>query len=146
MKGYLFYPNEPEPGVQVDEDLESFQGQVNQKGVFFWLDVGAKNFESEVKRVGKRFDLHSLTLEDVLTSESRPVIDTFQDYLYLLARIPAQDWETGEMQFFQLSFVLGSNFLLTFHRRNLPVAKKLEEKIARDPERLRNNLYSVLSP
>lgn len=135
MKGYLFYPNEPEPEVQVDETLENFKGQANQKGVFFWLDVGPEDFESEAKQVGEELDLHPLTVEDVLTTESRPTVDTFQDYLYILARIPAQDWEIGELQTFQLSLVLGSNFLLTFHRRNLPVIEKLKGKVTQNPER-----------
>ncbi|MBS3788680.1 magnesium/cobalt transporter CorA [Candidatus Bipolaricaulota bacterium] len=135
MKGYLFYPNEPEPGIQVDEALENFESQVNQQGVSFWIDVEGDDFESEVKRVGDRLDLHPLTIEDVLTTESRPIVDTFQDYLYILARTPAQDWEIGEMQTFQLSMVLGSNFLLTFHRKNLPATQNLKDKITRNPER-----------
>ncbi|MCF7890156.1 magnesium/cobalt transporter CorA [Candidatus Bipolaricaulota bacterium] len=135
MKGYLFYPNEPEPGIQVEDALENFQGQANQRGVLFWLDVGAEVFESETKRVGEELDLHPLTVEDVLTTESRPTVDSFQDYLYILARIPAQDWEIGEMQTFQLSLVLGPNFLLSFHRRNLPVIGQLEEQITQNPER-----------
>ncbi|MEF8837764.1 MAG: magnesium/cobalt transporter CorA, partial [Candidatus Bipolaricaulota bacterium] len=135
MKGYLFYPNEPEPGIQVDENLESFESQVNQKGVSFWIDVEGEDFESEVNHVGERLGLHPLTVEDVLTTESRPVVDTFQDYLYILARTPAQDWEIGEMETFQLSLVLGSNFLLTFHRRNLPVIEKLMEKVTQNPQR-----------
>ncbi|MFB6215025.1 MAG: magnesium/cobalt transporter CorA [Candidatus Bipolaricaulia bacterium] len=135
MKGYLYYPNEPEPGVQVDESLESFESQLNQRGVSFWIDVEGDDFESEARRVGEGLDLHPLTVEDVLTAESRPVVDTFQDYLYILARVPAQDWEIGEMQTFQLSLVLGSNFLLTFHRKKLPLTENLREKVTRDPER-----------
>lgn len=135
MKGYLFYPNEPDPGVKIDENLESFKDQANQKGISFWLDVGPEVFESEAKRVGEELDLHPLTVEDVLTTESRPTVDTFPNYLYILARIPAQDWDIGDMESFQLSLVLGSNFLLTFHRRNISVTERLKEKVTQDPER-----------
>ncbi len=135
MKGYLYYPNEPEPGVELGDSLESFKGQADQKGISFWIDVAVENFESEVKQVGEALGLHHLTIEDITTTESRPTVDTFQDYLYILARIPAQNWEIGEMQTYQLSLVLGSNYLLTFHRKDLPATEKLKEKVARDPER-----------
>lgn len=135
MKGYLFYPNEPEPGVQIEESLESFEGQDNQEGVSFWIDVEGEDFETEVKEVGETLGLHHLTIEDIVTAESRPIVDTFQDYLYILARIPSQNWEIGEMQTYQLSLVLGYNYLLTFHRKNLPSTEKLREKVSRDPER-----------
>lgn len=133
MKGYIYYPNEPEPGVEIDGSLESFKGQANQKGVSFWLDVKERDLESEANQIGEALDLHHLTVEDITTTESRPIVDTFQDYLYILARIPARDWEIGEMETYQLSIILGSNYLLTFHRRDLPSTRKLKSKLTEDP-------------
>lgn len=135
MKGFLYYPNEPEPEIKLEENPKTFEGKANQRGVSFWVDVEGENFDSEVKKVGEILDLHPLTIEDVLTAESRPIVKTFQNYLYILARIPAQRWEIGEMQTYQLTLVLGKNYLLSFHRKNLSSAEKLRENVARDPER-----------
>ena len=135
MKGYIYYPDEAENEVTVEENIEEFRDKANQDGVSFWVDVEDEDFQSEVTEIGEALDLHSLTVEDILTAESRPIVDTFPDYLYILARIPSQTWELGEMETFQLSLVLGNNYLLTFHRRKLPSTEKLRNKMTRAPER-----------
>jgi len=135
MKGYLYYPDRPGEGITVEKNPEVFQEKIDQEGTSFWIDVEDRDFESEVNSVGESLGLHSLTIEDILTAESRPIVDTFPNYLYILARIPAQTWELGEMETYQLSLVLGENFLLTFHRRKLPSTEKLREKMTRAPER-----------
>ena len=135
MKGYIYYPDEIENKLIEEKDLQEFQGKVDQDGVFFWLDVEDEDFQSEVTAVGDALDLHSLTIEDILTAEGRPIVDTFPDYLYILASIPPQTWELGEMGTFQLSLVLGENFLVTFHRRTLPSTEKLKRNLVRAPER-----------
>ncbi len=134
MKGYLYSLDESESGVEIQENLESFEGQIDRENTSVWVDVEGEDFESEVERVGEAFDLHQLTVEDIKTAESRPVVDTFKNYLYVLARIPAESWEIGEMETHQLSLVLGSNYLLTFHRKELPAAEKLRERVIQDPE------------
>ncbi|MFB6290532.1 MAG: magnesium/cobalt transporter CorA [Candidatus Bipolaricaulia bacterium] len=135
MRGYLYYPEEPNAEVKIEENIESFGGKANQKGVSFWIDVEDEDFESEVNRVSEALDLHPLTTEDVMTAESQPIVDTFPNYLYILARIPDQNWEIGEMETFQLSLILGENYLLTFHRKDLPSIEKLKNKAVEVPER-----------
>ncbi|MCF7890757.1 magnesium/cobalt transporter CorA [Candidatus Bipolaricaulota bacterium] len=134
MKGYIYDSTKPENGVKIEESPESFRSKLDQDHVSFWIDIEDRDFESEVTELGEILGLHSLTIEDILTAESRPIVDTFPDYLYILARTPARDWEIGDMQTFQLSLVLGSNFLLSFHRKKFPVPGNLREKVTRDPE------------
>lgn len=135
MKGYIYHPDRPEDEVSVENSPEFFKEKTDQGEVSFWIDVEDKDFESEVNAVGESLGLHSLTIEDIMTAESRPIVDAFPNYLYILARIPAQTWELGEMETYQLSLVLGDNFLLTFHRRKLPSIEKLRKKMTRAPER-----------
>lgn len=134
MKGFLYYPNEPDPEIKLEKNPKTFENKANQRGISFWIDVEGEDFDSEVKKVGEILDLHPLTIEDVLTAESRPIVKTFPDYLYILARIPDQTWKIGEMQTYQLTLVLGNNYLLSFHRKNLSSAEQLREKVTRDPK------------
>lgn len=129
------YHYQIEMGISEEKNLTDLKDKYEQKGGLFWIDVKGNEFETEVNEVGKLFDLHPLTIEDTLTPESRPIMDTFSDYLYILARVPPEDWEIGEMETFQLSLVIGDDYLLTFHRKNLLPVTKIADRVSNYPER-----------
>jgi len=118
-----------------DRDLNEL-GELRGSGEFkFWLDVGSEDFSSKsIERIGKKFELHKLTIEDVLTRGSTPVVDPFEDYLYILASALPGEFEPGELETRQLSMVLGRNYLLTFHRKGIRAIDKAEEKFLDSPD------------
>lgn len=101
----------------------------------FWLDVGPEDFSpTTIEKVGKKFDLHKLTIEDVLTRGSTPVVDPFGDYLYVLASALPGEFERGDLETRQLSMVLGGNYLLTFHRKSIRAVDQAEDKFLAKPD------------
>ena len=132
MEGYLYRPKE---GLTEKNNFAYFEDKPGQDKTSFWLDITGEDFESELNRAGEILDLHPLTIEDALTAENRPIVDTYQNYLFIIARIPPGDWETGEIWTYQLSLIIGPNYFLTLHRRDLSLIEKLKAKMRKDPER-----------
>ncbi len=113
------------------DELSELKG--NRKSTL-WLDVGPEDFSpTTIEKVGKKFDLHKLTIEDVLTRGSTPVVDPFGDYLYVLASALPGEFERGDLETRQLSMVLGENYLLTFHRKNIKAVAQAEERFLENP-------------
>jgi len=118
-----------------DRDLDELSELRDNEEFKFWLDVGPDDFNpNSIERIGKKFELHKLTIEDVLTRGSTPVVDPFEDYLYILASALPGEFEPGELETSQLSMVLGRNYLLTFHRKGIRAIDKAEEKFLDSPD------------
>ena len=117
-----------------DRNLDELSELRDNEEFKFWLDVGPDDFNPKgIEKIGKKFELHKLTIEDVLTRGSTPVVDPFEDYLYILASALPGEFEPGELETRQLSMVLGRNYLLTFHRKGIRAIDKAEEKFLDSP-------------
>ena len=129
----LLYSN----GTQVEREasLAELATRKNSEEASFWVDVGSEDFGTEtVEKVGKTLGLHPLTVEDILTQESRPIVDPFEDYLYILASSLSGDFEIGELETRQLSIVLGNNYVLSFHRKEISAIDRVSERFLANPD------------
>src|SRR5947208_398745 len=52
-----------------------------------WVNVeGLQNIEL-IKKVADHYQLHSLTIEDILNNDQRPKVEEFDGYLYITAKM-----------------------------------------------------------
>ena len=92
-------------------DLADLGPQLHRRGVV-WINIDGLGDVEALKTVGELFNLHPLALEDVLDTGQRPKVETFPDYLFIVAQMVYQDHRDsicGE----QVSMFLGKNFLIT---------------------------------
>ncbi|MGI8905452.1 MAG: magnesium/cobalt transporter CorA [Candidatus Sumerlaeaceae bacterium] len=79
-----------------------------------WIDVTGLANIPLLELIGARFQLHSLTLEDIVRTHQRAKLEEFKDYLFLVARMaPLPEEENTD----QLSLFLGKGFVLSFQER-----------------------------
>ncbi len=77
-----------------------------------WINVDGLGDVETLRALGEMFQLHPLTLEDVLNTGQRPKTEVFPEYLFVIAQMVYQDDRRaicGE----QVSLFLGKNFLIT---------------------------------
>ncbi|MCB2180879.1 MAG: magnesium/cobalt transporter CorA [Desulfobulbaceae bacterium] len=79
-----------------------------------WTNIDGLHQADKVEKLCQCFNLHPLTVEDILNTSQRPKIDVFDDYVYLAVRMHHHNEKTGKILSEQVSFVLGKTFLLTF--------------------------------
>ncbi len=115
--------------------LDEGQRHQPQAGVL-WLNVHGLHEPEIMSEIGRRFDLHPLTLEDVLNTDQRPKLEDYGHYLYMVARVFNYDRETADLSSDQVSLILGDGWVLTFQER--PTGK-----FAAVRERLRANKGSI---
>jgi len=82
-----------------------------------WLNVHGLHEPAVLQEIGKRFQLHPLVLEDILNTDQRPKVDDYGDYLFLVARFFAYDAASLTVTTEQVSFVIGTNYVLSFQER-----------------------------
>jgi len=78
-----------------------------------WLQVRGVTEPAMIEKVGRKFGLHPLLLEDVMNTEQRPKVEDYGDYLFIVLRALHFDPESG-LSHKQVSLVLGPNYVLSF--------------------------------
>ncbi|MBP7407470.1 MAG: magnesium/cobalt transporter CorA [Flavobacteriales bacterium] len=114
-----------------------------------WLDVDGLSDGQLVGRVGERFCLHALLVEDVLNTDQRPKIEEYSDTLFIVVKMLSLDDETGGIVTEQVSLVLGANYVISFQEKPGDVLDPIRERIRKKLGRVRKSgsdylLYALL--
>lgn len=118
--------------------------------VMLWVDL-SDSPEEEARRVlADIFAVHPLTIEDCLQDTPLPKVEHYDEYLYMV--LHGVDYSRAEkFTTTEVDFILGKNFLVTFHRKPLkPVQVARERSLrspqtpVRGPDRLAHNVLDLL--
>jgi len=102
-----------------------------------WINVDGVHDAAVIQALAEGFGLHPLVQEDILNTHQRAKLEDFGDYLFLVARMIQWDDGNGEMDFEQVSLVLGENFVLSFQERPGDVFGPVRDRIRTAKARIR---------
>jgi magnesium transporter len=85
----------------------------NDIGVITWINIDGLHNTGILEKMGERFKLHPLVLEDMLNTEQRPKIEDYGDYIYIVAKMLHYNINTHSIVIEQQNLVLGNNFVLS---------------------------------
>jgi len=110
-----------------------------------WIDVFGIHNITIIKALGEAFDLHSLTLEDIVNPEHRAKVEVFDDYIYVVLRVL---WlNDGALQDEQISFILRDDVVLSLQERHDDLFNPVRERLRNYPARFfeRGSSYLLYS-
>jgi magnesium transporter len=96
-----------------------------------WIDVRGIHDVAVIEKLGQRFNLHPLILEDIMNTDQRPKLEDYGDYLFLVFKDLSYDSGTHRISLSQVSIVLGKDFVVSFQEGP-------EDSFAAVRERIRN--------
>ncbi|MBI1175741.1 MAG: magnesium/cobalt transporter CorA [Sideroxydans sp.] len=97
-----------------------------------WINLYGLHDPAMMAEVGRAFNLHPLVLEDILNTDQRPKLDSYDGYLYFVARFFSYDKATMAISSEQVSMIIGHNFVLTFQERKTGSFDPLRERLRTD--------------
>lgn len=100
-----------------------------ETGLNTWVSVEGLRDVELIKNVASSFDLHPLTIEDVLNVEQRPKVEEFDNYLFITLKM--LHWQQKSLSFSvkQVSIVLGKDFVLTFQESNTTLFDNVKDRL-----------------
>ncbi|MFN2257397.1 MAG: magnesium/cobalt transporter CorA [Desulfuromonadaceae bacterium] len=104
-----------------------------------WTDITGLHDPERVKSICTRFNLHPLTIEDILHTGQRPKMEEFDHYLYFVLKMLHYDQENKVIRSEQLSIILGDSFVLTFQEQPGDTFAPVRERIRKKRGRIRNS-------
>jgi len=121
--------------VQKEIGPDDLPGVNNHKATVKWINVEGLHEVDILAKIGQVFDLHPLALEDVLNTDQRPMIEVYDHYICISAKMLFYDAQSGEFNIEQVSFILGDNYIITFCERDTdvfePVMRRLKQGVSR---------------
>jgi magnesium transporter len=117
--------------VQGLDEIAELRGQ----GRWLWVDVQGVGDAEQIRRLGEIFGFHLLSLEDVLNLHQRPKVDTFDDYVYCVLRMPEY---RVPLRLEQMSVFFGKDFVVTFQEDPGDPLDPVRERLRHNRGRIRS--------
>ena len=83
-----------------------------------WIDIKGPT-SPDMEHLKNNFNLHPLVLKEIMPQIDYPKIENYGDYLFLVIFYPFFDKETSSTLPFELDIVIGKNFFITNHYRDI---------------------------
>jgi len=143
----------------IDYDEASFQERdiekmeecfvFKEKPTVTWINVDGLHQVEVLESLGECYGLHPLVLEDILTTDQRPKMEDYGNYLYIVLQMLHDQGENNRVEAEQVSLILGSNFLITCQEAPGDVFDPIRERLRSGKGRLRKEgadylAYAVL--
>ncbi len=140
---YLYQP-EHAPEEASEDDLPRL---IADDRNFVWVDL-SEYAPADLERVARLLDLPRASVEATLASWKRPRLQLYEEQFYVTATIPEPDAEAHLVTARQLDLFVGNNFLLSAHKRPLPMGERIQTRAASNPDLLEDDsacmLYIIL--
>jgi len=104
-----------------------------------WLDVVGLHETDIIASAEPLFNLHPLTLEDIVNTGQRPKVEDFDSYICVMLKM--MRWEPSDKRIHseQLTIVWGPHVLLTFQERPGDVFNTIRDRLKSGKGRLRRS-------
>lgn len=125
------------------DDINELYGQHQ----LLWIDIAGLGDVAVLEQVGAKFNLHPLSLEDVLNVHQRPKTEQFGDLTFVIARMA--DAHRNHVETEQLAIFFGKDFLITIQELPGDCLDPIRNRIKNDSGRIRTSgtdylFYAVL--
>ena len=119
--------------VSVKEDVNSYEFlKKHEKGKTYWLNFHGIHDVEIIQNIGDVIDLDRLTIRQILDTTQRPKVEEYHNHLFFSVKSILKG-EQGRLKMEHLSFILGSDYLVSF-----------QEEISDHFEGIRNKLMEGL--
>ena len=108
-----------------------------EKGSITWININGLNHVDAIEKIGDHYELHPLVLEDIVNIASRPKIDEYDDYLFIVLKMLYYD-ANEKIVSEQVSFILGEDYVLSFQEAEGDVFDEVRERIKTAKGRVRS--------
>jgi len=127
------------------QTIDECQTLKNQPGMKLWINVDGLDRIEVIEKLGSCFNIHPLTLEDVLNTGQRPKMEDYDSYIYTVLKMMLLDTVKEEIVIDQVSIIIGPSYILSFQEREGDVFDPLRERLKNPASRLRKNGVDYLA-
>jgi magnesium transporter len=101
-----------------ESQFEKFEDLMEQldPSMTNWINVDGLNDIELLRKLGERFNIHPLALEDVLNTTQRPKVEHYTDHFFIVSEMIYREGQRTTLE--QLSIFLGQSYVLTIQEES----------------------------
>ena len=122
---------------KIDIDL-GFDGNI-------WINIDGINDVNLIKKIGKIFNIDSLSLEDIANPEQRVKIDDRDSYIHIILKMLQMETITKDVQYEQVSLIIKDNILITFQETPYDMFDSIRNRLENPRTKLASKDVSYLA-
>ncbi len=120
--------------------------QLHDSTLITWVNIDGLSDINIVKSIGQELNIHSLVLEDILSTHQRPKLEEYEDYLYLVVKNISVDCKINfNLQYEQISILLLANIVVTFQEKTDDTFNAIHNRLQNQNGRLRRSSSDYLA-
>ena len=128
--------NDKELKVRTSGAIDTI-AEYKSRPLISWIDIVGLSNETFIEKVGKRFKLNPLVMEDVVNTHQRPKIDEYENYIFGVFKMLYIN-EKKELIIEHVALVLLDNCVLVFQELEDDVFKEVQDRITNKLGRIRS--------
>lgn len=103
-----------------------------------WFNVDGVHDIDLLEKIGSKFHLHHLLLEDIANTTQRPKTEFYGTYIYQCIKMISYDADNHELTEEQVSIILTEDAVITFQEKTGDVFENIRERIENSRGRIRS--------
>jgi magnesium transporter len=107
-----------------------------------WIHISGVHDVDVIERIGARFNIHPLVLEDIVNTNQRPKIEENKDYLYIIVKMIHCNLN---IDYEQVSFIVGDHYILSFQENDNDTFAQIRERIKNPKGKIRTKGVDYLA-
>lgn len=135
VKGQVYSYNAEDIDFKEGHSVNDFMAGFDESKMN-WINIDGLHNIKLLEEVGQRFNLHTLLLEDVMNLNHRPKFEDYGDHIFFTIRM-FNGIQDGELDYEQVSFVLGKNFVISFQEKPQDIFNTIRERLTTNLGRVR---------
>ncbi len=101
-----------------------------EDGKITWINIVGVHESETIKKIGERFKIHPLTLEDIMNTDNRAKMDDHGEYVFvILKHVSNGKGDSIELDFHQVSLILGANLVISFQETESNIFEPVRERL-----------------
>ncbi len=121
----------------VSKDLTEIESKIPDAEHFYWLNIEGLHDIDVVRRIGSRYNIHPLVLEDILNTEQRPKMEDYGDYFFITIKMLWKANPKSEMVVEQFSMIVFEKCVISFQEQPGDVFDPIRKRFTNAKSRLR---------
>jgi magnesium transporter len=102
-----------------------------------WLNVDGIHDPTLVEKLGEKFDIHALVLEDIVNTGQRPKLEDTEGHIFVSLKMLLGFDEKGDIKSEQISVLFGERWVMTFQETGDDVFEPVRKRIIKTVPRVR---------
>lgn len=111
------------------DNVEECRKILREGAPVFWVNVDGLARIDLLQEISTFFNLHPLTIEDVLNTSQRPKQEEYENYTYFTCRALSLAESTGAVESEQVSLIIGNSFVLSVSERETDIFTAIRRRL-----------------